>query len=114
MTRKAKPAAQKKVKPNLNRPEARPVINLGYLKVYNEVLKFEEVQDIDLDTIHSVILGTFVDEVNERKLSPEPDQFEIETLVEKIVDKLVLLQDQSSVHHESQNEKFLGLIAEMR
>lgn len=77
-----------KVKVNINKPAKRPIVNIQYFKVYNEVLKFEEVMDIDLDRICEVIIDVMTDAAMESKLGDAPTTEQIEVLVAKIVDIL--------------------------
>lgn len=78
-----------KVKANPNKPAKRPIVNIQYFHVYNEVLKFEEVMDIDLDIIASAVIDVMTEAALDNKLGDEPTEGQIETLVAQIVDKLV-------------------------
>lgn len=82
-------AKKPKVKVNLNKPAKRPIVNIQYFRVYNEVLKFEEVMDIDLDIIAEVVIDVMTDAAMESKLGDEPTESQIEALVSKIVDELI-------------------------
>lgn len=87
MTRKAvKPA--KKVKPNLNKPEPRKVIHLSYLRVYHEVLKHEEILDIELDDIFNATVEVIDQHLVKMKMSVEPEAEDIEILVSEVMERL--------------------------
>lgn len=92
-----KPAKQKKVKANLNKPAPRPVVHLDYLRVYHEVLKHEEVLDYDLDLIFDATIKVLQDNLADKKLSQQPDGYNVEVLVslvmEELVDNTVSLED---------------------
>jgi hypothetical protein len=91
MSRKQK-AVVKKIKPNNNRPPARPIVHLDILRVYHEVLKFEEVADIELDTIFAKTISVIESKLDEVKLTDKPDEDFLDDLIFEIVDQL---KDQS-------------------
>lgn len=84
-----KPAKQNKVKPNLNKPAPKPVVHLDYLRVYHEVLKHEDVLDIELDDIFAATMRVLEDNLAKSKLSKEPDNLGVEILVSKVMEELV-------------------------
>ncbi len=84
-----KPAKQNKVKPNLNKPAPKPVVHLDYLRVYHEVLKHEDVLDIELDDIFAATMRVLEDNLAKSKLSKEPDGLGVEILVSKVMEELV-------------------------
>uniref|UniRef100_A0AAU8KXC0 Uncharacterized protein n=1 Tax=Pantoea phage Survivor TaxID=3232176 RepID=A0AAU8KXC0_9CAUD len=84
-----KPAKQNKVKPNLNKPAPKPVVHLDYLRVYHEVLKHEDVLDIELDDIFAATMRVLEDNLAKSKLSKEPDNLAVEILVSKVMEELV-------------------------
>lgn len=92
-----KPAKQKKVKVNLNKPAPRPVVHLDYLRVYHEVLKHEEVLDYDLDVIFDATIKVLETNLVDKKLSQQPNGYDVEVLVslvmEELVDKTVSLEE---------------------
>lgn len=92
-----KPAKQKKVKANLNKPGPRPVVHLDYLRVYHEVLKHEEVLDYDLDVIFDATIKVLETNLVDKKLSQQPNGYDVEVLVslvmEELVDKTVSLEE---------------------
>lgn len=87
MSRKvAKPV--KKVKTNLNKPEPRKVIHLNYLRVYHEVLKHEEILDIELDDIFNATVEVIDGHLVKMKMSVEPEAEDIEVLVSEVMQRL--------------------------
>lgn len=86
---KTKPAKQKKNKPNLNRPAPRPVVHLDYLRVYHEVLKHEEILDYELDDIFNATIKVLETNLVDKKLSQQPDGYNIEVLVSLVMEELV-------------------------
>lgn len=86
---KQKPAKQKKNKPNLNRPAPRPVVHLDYLRVYHEVLKHEEILDYELDDIFNATIKVLETNLVDKKLSQQPDGYNIEVLVSLVMEELV-------------------------
>lgn len=84
-----KPAKQKKVKVNLNKPAPRPVVHLEYLRVYHEVLKHEEVLDYDLDDIFNATIKVLEANLVDKKLSQQPDGYDVEVLVSLVMEELV-------------------------
>lgn len=84
-----KPAKQNKVKRNLNKPAPRPVVHLDYLRVYHEVLKHEEVLDIDLDVIFQGTIKVLEENLVDKKLSQEPNGYDVEVLVSLVMEELV-------------------------
>lgn len=87
----------KKPKANPNKPAKRPIVNIQYFNVYNEVLKFEEVMDIDIDRINEVVIDVMTDAAMEGKLGDAPTTEQIESLVSKIVD---ILKDEPEAESE--------------
>lgn len=87
MSRKQK-AVEKKVKPNLNKPPVRPVLHINYLRVYHEVLKFEEVMDIELDKIFNKTMDVIQSHIESGKMGQEPHDDFIDDLVFEIIDQL--------------------------
>jgi hypothetical protein len=81
MSRKAKFAGSK--------TRAKEIIHLDYLRVYHEVLKYEEVMDIDLDTIFNAVMVNLQRKLAKDKLTEVPDPIEIEIIIKEVMDKLV-------------------------
>lgn len=81
MTRKAKFAGSKS--------RNKEIIHLDYLRVYHEVLKYEEVLDIDLDTIYEAVISNLQRKVARDKLTEVPDPVEIEIIIKEVMDKLM-------------------------
>lgn len=106
----AKQAKPKKVKANPNSVNRREMIHMDYLNVYNEVLKHDEVLDIDIDVILTVTKDVLAEELSLSKLSTAPDAFELEGLKDKILDKLNDLVSEKSKIIDIINEakKFVG------
>lgn len=87
MTRKV--AKQpKKVKPNLNKPEPRKVIHLSYIRVYHEVLKHEEILDVELDDIFNATIAVMDENLAKLKMSVEPEDEDVEILVSEVMKRL--------------------------
>lgn len=80
MTRKAKFAGSKS--------RNKEIIHLDYLRVYHEVLKYEEVLDIDLDTIYEAVMSNLSRKLARDKLTEVPDPVEIEIIIKEVMDKL--------------------------
>lgn len=80
MTRKAKFAGSKS--------RNKEIIHLDYLRVYHEVLKYEEVLDIDLDTIYEAVVSNLQRKATRDKLTEVPDPVEIEIIIKEVMDKL--------------------------
>lgn len=80
MTRKAKFAGSKS--------RNKEIIHLDYLRVYHEVLKYEEVLDIDLDTIYEAVMSNLQRKLARDKLTEVPDPVEIEIIIKEVMDKL--------------------------
>lgn len=64
------------------------VIHVEYTRVYHELLKFEEVLDIDLDRIYQAYLKSLADFRIVKDLSQVPDKKDIEILIYNILDRL--------------------------
>lgn len=80
MTRKAKFAGSKS--------RSKEIVHLDYLRVYHEVLKYEEVMDIDLDTIFNAVMSNLQRKLAKDKLSEIPDPTDIEIIIKEVMDKL--------------------------
>lgn len=78
----------KKIKQNVERVNRREMVHIDYLNVYNEVLKFEEVLDIDIDVILDVTKSVFSRELSLSKLASSPTQDELQALTHQIIDEL--------------------------
>lgn len=89
----AKQAKQKKTKVNPAKVNRREMIHMDYLNVYNEVLKFEEVVDLDIDFILGVTKEVLSEELSLSKLSSTPSPHELEALAEKILDRIRDVQE---------------------
>lgn len=70
---------------NIKRHE---VIHIGYLSVYHEVLKYEEVLDLDIDIIFETTMNVIKDKLNKGYLDSLPDKSDIRNLVNTVIDKL--------------------------
>lgn len=79
------PKQAKKVKMNEQSISRREMIHLDYLNVYNEVLKHEEVLDLDIDIILEATKTVFSNELSLSKLASSPTPEELEALVEKVL-----------------------------
>lgn len=86
MSHKQKSKTQKKVKSNLNKPEPRPIIHVNYLQVYHEVLKHEEVLDVELDVIFGHVQTVFDESLTASGMVKPPSPEAIEQLVSKSLD----------------------------
>lgn len=82
------PKQAKKVKMNEQSISRREMIHLDYLNVYNEVLKYEEVLDLDIDIILEAAKTVFRNELSLSKLATSPTQEELEVLVKKVLEHL--------------------------
>lgn len=78
----------KKVKPNTSRPAVKEIVHVHWLKAYHEVLKHEEVLDIELDVIYGAFSDVIKDNIIKSKMSEEPDNTDIEILVSKVMHQL--------------------------
>lgn len=65
------------------------IVHLDYLRVYHEVLKYEEILDIDLDTIYNAVLVCFQRKLAKDKMSDVPETIDIEIMIKEVMDKLV-------------------------
>lgn len=81
MTRKAKFAGSKS--------RSKEIVHLDYLRVYHEVLKYEDVLDIDLDTIFNAVMCNLQRKLAKDKLSDTPDPINIEIIIKEVMDKLI-------------------------
>ncbi|AEV89454.1 hypothetical protein OBP_017 [Pseudomonas phage OBP] len=81
-----KPA--KKVKQNVERVNRREMIHMDFLDVYNEVLKYEEVIDLDIDLILDVTKSVFARELSLSKLASSPTPEELHDMATKIIDEI--------------------------
>lgn len=79
-----------KAKFNSTKQRAKEVFHLDYLRVYHEVLKHEDVLDIDLDVIYTAVVQTLRSKIGKTKTDGVPDPIEIEILVKEVMDKLVV------------------------
>lgn len=67
---------------------SKDILNLDYLRVYHEVLKHEDVLDIDLDQIYAATVCVLQRKLNKSKLVEKPDPTDIEIIVKEVMDKL--------------------------
>lgn len=81
MTRKAKFAGSKS--------RSKEIVHLDYLRVYHEVLKYEDVLDIDLDTIFNAVMANLQRKLAKDKLCEVPDPINIEIIIKEVMDKLI-------------------------
>lgn len=81
MTRKAKFAGSKS--------RSKEIVHLDYLRVYHEVLKYEDVLDIDLDTIFNAVMANLQRKLAKDKLCEVPDPTDIEIIIKEVMDKLI-------------------------
>lgn len=88
-----KQTPKKKGKQNPASINRREMIHLDYLNVYNEVLKYDEVIDLDIDLILDVTKSVFKRELSLSKLASSPTQEELEILTIKIIDEIRGLRD---------------------
>ena len=81
-------------KPAQSKPRAvkpRPpkeVVHLDYLRVYHEVLKHEDVLDIELDQIFDATISVVQQRLAKGKLCDVPDPTVVEIMVKEVMDKL--------------------------
>lgn len=80
----SKPRAVKTVKV---RPP-KEVIHLDYLRVYHEVLKHEDVLDIELDQIFDATVSVVQDKLAKGKLTEQPEPESVEIMVKEVMEKL--------------------------
>lgn len=80
MTRKAKFVGSKS--------RNKEIIHLDYLRVYHEVLKYEEILDIDLDKIYDAVVNNLQRKLARDKLVEVPGPIEIEIIIKEVMDKL--------------------------
>lgn len=64
------------------------VIHVEYTRAYHELLKFEEVLDIDLDRIYQAYLKSLADFRIVKDLSQVPEKKDIELLIYNTLDRL--------------------------
>lgn len=81
---------KRKVKPNLSKLRAGEVLHLNYLRVYHEVLKHEDILDIELDDIYAAVVFVLQRRLSKCKLQEVPDPVDIEVLVKETMDRLVV------------------------
>lgn len=63
-------------------------IHIEYTHVYHNILKYEEVQDIELETIYQVFRKVISDYGNNNLLSTRPTNKVISKLIDKVLDEL--------------------------
>lgn len=78
----------KKSKQNPVSISRREMIHLDYLNVYNEVLKYDEVLDLDIDLILDVTKSVFQRELSLSKLASSPTPEELHALAIKVIDEI--------------------------
>lgn len=72
------------------RSRTKEVIHLDYFRVYHEILKYEEVLDIDLDVIFDAVNCNLLRKISKGvKLCEVPDPIELEIVIKEVMDKLV-------------------------
>lgn len=67
---------------------SKDILNLDYLRVYHEVLKHEDVLDIDLDQIYNATICVLQRKLTKGKLVEKPDPTDIEIIIKEVMDKL--------------------------
>lgn len=65
------------------------IVHLEYLSVYNEVLKYEDVMDIDLDDIYTACVKVIQRRLDKGKLVDCPQSGDIEILAKEVMDILI-------------------------
>jgi hypothetical protein len=66
------------------------VIHLDYFRIYHEILKYEEVLDIELDEIFEAVNCNLLRKLNKGvKLCDVPDPIDLEIMIKEVMDKLV-------------------------
>lgn len=80
MTRKAKFTGAKS--------RSKEIMHLDYLRVYHEVLKYEEVLDIEIDVIYEVVVSSLQRKLARDKLTEVPEPVEIDIIIKEVMDKL--------------------------
>lgn len=63
-------------------------VHLDYLRVYHEVLKYEEVLDTDLDEIFEAVMSNLQRKLGKGSLNELPDPIDIEIIIKEVMDKL--------------------------
>lgn len=87
----------KKSKQNPVSISRREMIHLDYLNVYNEVLKYDEIIDLDIDLILDITKSVFQRELSLSKLASSPTPEELHALAIKVIDEIRQLKDVSEV-----------------
>lgn len=77
-------------KPKFNSAKIRKseVVHLDYLRVYHEVLKYEDVLDIELDRIFDATVAVVQRKLGLGKLDTVPDSVSFEVMVREVMDRL--------------------------
>lgn len=88
-----KPEKKKKPKQNTERVNRREMVHMDYLNVYNEVLKYEEVLDLDIDLILDVTKTVLGRELSLSKLASSPGPEELAELATKVIDEIRALKE---------------------
>lgn len=70
------------------RKKSKKIIHIEYIRVYHEILKFEEVIDIDIDRIFQAYLKLLADVRKIKNLSKPPTRFDIDCMVDLLLMKL--------------------------
>lgn len=80
----------KSAQPKARVVKVRPkeVVHLDYLRVYHEVLKHEDVLDIELDQIFGATMTVVQRRLSKGKLNDAPDPTDVEIMVKEVMDKL--------------------------
>lgn len=77
-----------KAKPKTVKVNKREMIHLDFLNVYNEVLKYNDVIDLDIDDILDVTKQILQEELSLNKMAVSPDAEVLSELAVKIVDRI--------------------------
>jgi len=77
-----------KAKFPVSKSRAKAVVHLDYLRVYHELLKYEDVLDIDIDSIYEAVVDNINRKLAKAKLNTPPDPSEIEIIIKEVMDKL--------------------------
>lgn len=86
-TKEERPMSHKAKFP-VSKARTKAVVHLDYLRVYHELLKYEDVLDIDIDHIYEAVIDNINRKLAKTKLNGVPDPSEIEIIIKEVMDKL--------------------------
>lgn len=73
----------------MSRKRARKLIHVEYIRAYHNILKYEEVIDIELDIIYQTYLNVIAKLRSEIDLTKSPEKNDILYVEELVIDKLL-------------------------